>query len=88
MFKKQELLNRMKNVLQRDTANPPADRGAEIRPGQKFRDVRGREVTLLSRTPVRVSFLRPGYPDVCELSCKEFERKFREVVDGFTNPAS
>lgn len=79
MFKKQELFNRMKNALQRNAANAPADRGAEYRPGQKYRDDRGQEVTLLSRTPLRVSFLRPGYPDVCEQNCKEFERKFKEV---------
>ncbi len=79
MFKKQELLNRMKSVLQRNAANAPADRGAEYRPGQKFQDVRGRVVTLVSRTHARVTFLRQGYSGVCELSCKEFERKFSEV---------
>lgn len=79
MFKNQELLNRMKNALQRNAANTPADRGAEIRPGQKFHDVRGRVVTLVSRTHARVTFFRHGYSGVCELSCKEFERKFREV---------
>lgn len=88
MFKNQELLNRMKNALQRNAAKAPAVRGAEIRPGQKFRDVRGREITLVSGTHARVTFLRQGYSDVCELSCKEFERKFREVLDGFTNPAT
>ncbi|MEB5748687.1 DUF4222 domain-containing protein [Leclercia adecarboxylata] len=79
MFKNQELLNRLKNALQRNAAKAPGDRGTEHRPGQKYRDDRGQEVTLLSRTPQRVSFLRPGYPDVCELNCKEFERKFKEV---------
>ncbi|QIU89344.1 DUF4222 domain-containing protein [Yokenella regensburgei] len=77
----QELLNRWKSVLQRNLSDVPAERAAEVRPGKKYRDDRGRMVTLINRNPVRVTYSREGYHETCEMSCREFDRKFSEVRD-------
>ncbi|KNC93637.1 DUF4222 domain-containing protein [Trabulsiella odontotermitis] len=74
----QELLKRWKSILQRNTPKAPADRSAEIIPGKKYRDGRGRMVTVLSVSPHKITFSREGCEKDCELSRKEFY-KFIEV---------
>ncbi|CAM4031801.1 MULTISPECIES: DUF4222 domain-containing protein [Lelliottia] len=75
----QEIIEHARAVLQRNAANAPADRRAEILPGRKFRAHRGGMVTLINRSLTRVTFRREGYSDICEISCREFDRKFTEV---------
>lgn len=79
MCKSQELLERWKKAL---AGKPPVTEPvpvACIRRGTKYRDPRGRMVTVISATQTRVAFRREGYKDICELSSSAFDRKFTEV---------
>lgn len=73
------LTERMKNAMNTRVPQEPAERGAELIPGKKYRNARGRMVTVLRVSQLRVSYRYEGYHEVCETSRKEFERKFTEV---------
>ncbi|WP_234262289.1 DUF4222 domain-containing protein [Klebsiella aerogenes] len=78
MCKSQELLERWKKA---QAGKPPVTESvpaAYIRPGTKYRDPRGRMVTVIIATQTRVTFRREGYQEICELSSSAFE-KFTEV---------
>lgn len=72
----QELLKRWQSVLQRN--KPATGCSAEILPGKKYRDGRGRLVTVLNVSPQKITFMRDGCADKCELSRKRFN-EFIEV---------
>lgn len=75
----QEIIERARAILQRNTDTALAGRGAEVLPGRKYRAHRGGMVTLINRSKTRVTYRREGYSEVCEMSCREFDRKFTEV---------
>lgn len=73
------LTERMKNAMKDRPAEPSADRRREITPGKRYRDERGRMVTVLRASQLRVSYRREGYTGVSEIGRREFEIKFAEV---------
>lgn len=73
------LTERVKNAMNTRVQQEPAERSAELIPGKKYRNARGRMVTVLRVSPLRVTYRYEGYHEVCGTSRKEFERKFSEV---------
>ncbi|MEZ2600781.1 DUF4222 domain-containing protein [Kluyvera intermedia] len=77
MCTSQELTERWKAAV---AGRPPA---AEPEPvpisGKRYRDRYGRVVTIMAVGPQRIKFRREGDRDPCEMSYREFERKFTEV---------
>lgn len=73
------LAERMKNAMNNRPAQEPVDRGREIIPGKQYRDERGRMVTVLRASQLRVSYRREGHTGVSETGRREFEIKFTEV---------
>jgi hypothetical protein len=56
------LAERMKNAMKNRPAQEPVDRRGEIIPGKRYRDERGRMVTVLRASQLRVSYRREGTP--------------------------
>ena len=83
MHKPQEiadaLTERLKNAARNKTPVADVDRSAEIFPGKRYRDERGRMVTVQRASPLRVTYTREGYSDISEVGRREFELKFTEV---------
>lgn len=52
------LAERMKNAMNNRPAQEPVDRRGEIIPGKRYRDERGRMVTVLRASQLRVSYRR------------------------------
>ena len=78
MCKSQELLERWKKAQAgKPSVTEPAP-ASPVRPGTKYRDPRGRMVTVISATQYRVTFRREDYQKICELSSSAFG-KFTEV---------
>lgn len=75
----QELVDRMKNAMNQKAPAEPVERSAEIIPGKKYRNERGRMVTVTRVSRLRVMYYYEGYRNICETSRREFEIKFREV---------
>lgn len=73
------LAERMKNAMKNRPAQEPVDRRGEIIQGKQYRDERGRMVTVLSASQLRVSYRREGDTGVSETGRREFEIKFTEV---------
>ena len=73
------LAERMKNAMNSRPAQDSVDRRGEIIPGKHYRDERGRMVTVLRASPLRVSYRREGYTGVSETGRRVFEIKFTEV---------
>ena len=73
----QELIERWKKAQAGRLPTPVS--AAYKLPGTKYRDERGRMVTLINRTQSRVTYRREGYQEICELSSSAFDRKFTEV---------
>lgn len=57
----------------------PVARNAELIPGEKFSNERGRMVTVMRVSHLRVMYRYEGYQDICETSRREFDLKFRKV---------
>lgn len=74
------LAERMKNVMNNRPAQEPVDRRGEIIPGKRYRDERGRMVTVMRASQLRVSYRREGYAGDLETGRREFEIKFTEVM--------
>ncbi|MCW4985682.1 MULTISPECIES: DUF4222 domain-containing protein [Enterobacter] len=72
------LTERLKNAVKNAPA-APVDRSAEIFPGKRYRDERGRMVTVQRVSQLRVIYIREGYRGVSEVGRREFELKFTEV---------
>lgn len=73
---------RLKNAMALKAPQDPVGpvvRSAELIPGKKYRNARGRMVTVQRVSQLRVSYRYEGYHEICETSRKEFERKFSEV---------
>jgi len=79
----QELANalaeRMKNAMKDVAPDAPADRRGEIIPGKRYRNARGRMVTVLRVSQLRVMYRREGYREPSELGRRAFELEFTEV---------
>lgn len=73
------LMERMKNAMKNAVPEAPAERRVEMIPGMTYRAQRGRMVTVIRCSQYRVVFQREGYSGECELSRREFDRKFTEV---------
>jgi len=73
------LAERMKNAMNNRPAQEQVDRRGEIIPGKRYRDERGRMVTVLRASQLRVSYRREGHTGVSEIGRREFEIKFTEV---------
>lgn len=73
------MAERMKNAMKNEPAQESVDRRGEIIPGKRYRDERGRMVTVLRASQLRVSYHREGYAGDSETGCREFEIKFTEV---------
>ncbi|MDY3570245.1 DUF4222 domain-containing protein [Enterobacter hormaechei] len=73
----QELVERWKAAV---AGRPPAAEQEHVPvSGKRYRDERGRMVTVVRDSRSRVVFHREGYRGTCELSRREFERKFTEA---------
>ncbi|KAF1367357.1 DUF4222 domain-containing protein [Yokenella regensburgei] len=73
------LTERMKNAMNTRVPQKPVEQSGELILGAKYRNARGRMVTVLRVSQLRVSYRYEGYHEVCEMSRKGFERKFSEV---------
>jgi hypothetical protein len=73
------LAERMKNAMKNRPAQEQVDRRGEIIPGKQYRDERGRMVTVLRASQLRVSYRREGSTGVSETGRREFILKFTEV---------
>ncbi|MBT9425880.1 DUF4222 domain-containing protein [Enterobacter oligotrophicus] len=77
---KDDLINRMKNAMKNRPIEEPVDRRGEIIPGKRYRDERGRMVTVMRASQLRVEYCREGYAGISETGRREFEIKFTEVM--------
>ena len=75
-----DLISRMKNAMENAAPGAPAEREAEMIPGMRYRAERGRMVTVIRCSQYRVVYQREGYSGVSEMSRREFDRKFTEVM--------
>lgn len=75
-----DLISRMKNAMGNAAQGAPAEQGTGMIPGMRYRNERGRIVTVLRCLPHRVVYQREGYSGVSEMSRYQFERKFTEVM--------
>ncbi|HHE5968721.1 DUF4222 domain-containing protein [Citrobacter sp. S46_ASV_140] len=75
----QELVDRMKKAMKHRVPVETVDRSAELIPGMKYRNERGRMVTVTRVSHLRVMYRYEGYQDICEIGRREFELKFRKV---------
>lgn len=75
----QELVDRMKNAMKHVTPAEPVDRSAELFPGAKCRNERGRMVTVLRVSQLKVRYRYEGYAEECETGRREFDLKFKKV---------
>ncbi|HDR2587308.1 TPA: DUF4222 domain-containing protein [Enterobacter ludwigii] len=73
------LTERLKNAAKNAPPVAPVDRSAEIFPGKRYRDERGRMVIIQRASLLRVTYTREGYRGVSEVGRREFELKFTEV---------
>lgn len=74
-----DLINRMKTAMKRNAPTESSDRTGELIPGMKYRNDRGRMVTIIRASQLRVMYRYEGYRDICETNRREFELKFRKV---------
>ncbi|KAA1272877.1 DUF4222 domain-containing protein [Citrobacter pasteurii] len=77
----QELVDRMKNAMKHKVPAETVDRSAELIPGVKYRNERGRMVTVLRSSQYRVVYQREGYSGICEMSRYQFDLKFKKVQE-------
>ena len=75
-----DLISRMKNAMVNAAPDAPAKQRMDMIPGMRYRAERGRIVTVLRCSQYRVVYQREGYSGVSELSRREFDRKFTEVL--------
>ncbi|HEO9044198.1 TPA: DUF4222 domain-containing protein [Enterobacter kobei] len=75
-----DLISRMKNAMQNAEPDAPAVKRNDMIPGMRYRANRGRIVTVLRCSQYRVVYQREGYSGVSEMSRREFDRKFTEVI--------
>ncbi|QMB06621.1 DUF4222 domain-containing protein [Citrobacter freundii] len=73
------LIDRMKNAMKHNAPTELSDRTGELIPGMKYRNERGRMVTIIRVSHLRVMYRYEGYRDICERSRRAFELKFRKV---------
>ncbi|MFZ4171344.1 DUF4222 domain-containing protein [Enterobacter ludwigii] len=73
------LTERLKNAAKNAPPVAPVDRSAEIFPGKRYRDKRGRMVTVLRVSLLAVEYSREGYRGESKVGRREFELKFTEV---------
>lgn len=76
----QELLDRMKKAMKHRVPAETVDRSAELIPGMKYRNERGRMVTVTRVSKYRVMYRYEGYRDVCETGRRMFDLKFKKVA--------
>ena len=69
----------MKNAMKHRVPAETVDRSAELIPVMKYRNERGRMVTVMRVSHLRVMYRYEGYQDICETSRREFDLKFTEV---------
>lgn len=74
-----DLISRMKNAMGNAAPGAPTEQGREMIPGMRYRNERGRIVTVLHSSPYRVAYQREGYSGISEMSRYQFKRKFTEV---------
>lgn len=58
----QELVDRMKKAMKHRVPAETVDRSAELIPGMKYRNERGRMVTVMRVSHLRVMYRYEGYP--------------------------
>ncbi|HHQ6553261.1 TPA: DUF4222 domain-containing protein [Serratia fonticola] len=75
------LQDRLRCALQRNTASAaPCPCGDIHLVNRRFKEIsNGRLVTVISATPRKVTFLRDGYTENCELNRDRFFKKFKQV---------
>ncbi|QHA85726.1 DUF4222 domain-containing protein [Serratia rhizosphaerae] len=79
MCSSQELMERWKNAVAGRVPAAVPGRGFVSISGMRYRDDRGRLVTVVRDSRLRVVFRREGYGGTCEIGRREFERKFTVV---------
>ena len=75
-----DLISRMKNAMVNVVPGAPVEQRTDMIPGMRYRAERGRIVTVLRCSQYRVVYQRDGYSGESELSRREFDRKFTEVM--------
>lgn len=75
-----DLISRMKSAMSNTVPKAAAEQRTDMIPGMRYRAERGRIVTVLRCSQYRVVYQREGYSGESEMSRREFERKFTEVM--------
>lgn len=60
-------------------APPVESEEHEIFPGSRYRDDRGRVVTVLAASKLAVKYAREGYREPSQVGRREFDLKFKKV---------
>lgn len=76
----EELQERFRRILQRNTS--AVSQGADPRIpmiGERFRDERGRMITVTASSYLEVTFQRDFYPEPCVVPLWQFDKQFKRV---------
>lgn len=74
------LQDRLRSVLQRSKCNAePCPCGVVTAPLKRFRDDRGRKVTVVTSGRKKVTYLYDGDDRICALPPDKFYNKFKQV---------
>lgn len=75
------LQERLRTVLQRNTSAVSQGAGPRIPMiGERFRDERGRMITVTASSYLEVTFRRNEYPEPCVVPLWQFDKQFKRVA--------
>ncbi|EMF6669806.1 DUF4222 domain-containing protein [Serratia bockelmannii] len=78
----QELQERFRRMLQRNSS--AVKQGAVPRipmVGERYRDERGRMITVTASSLLEVTFRRDFYPELCVVPLWQFDKQFKKRVE-------
>lgn len=76
----QELTDRWRRMMQRNTTGTARQQSSDsILPGVCYKNAYGQRATVIAVSPVKVTYRRDGYGQMCEMGRDKFLKKFTEV---------
>ncbi|ULH09621.1 DUF4222 domain-containing protein [Serratia marcescens] len=76
----EQLQERMRAVLQRNATAASQSAGPRIPMiGERYRDERGRMITVTASSFLEVTFKRDEYPEPCVVPLWQFDKQFKRV---------
>ncbi|MGC2910338.1 DUF4222 domain-containing protein [Serratia marcescens] len=77
----EELQERFRRMLQRNTSVISQGAGPCIPLiGERYRDERGRMITVMASSSLEVTFERDFYPEPCVVPLWQFDKQFKRVA--------